>query len=233
MALDDKGFGRPARTSPPRTRRARPGCSRARRCCSSIAARHLRRGGRPVGQHQAGRPRVGEGISIQLVHRVPRPDRAGARTTADRPARFRRGSPKAFDVRRCDHPVAHAVASACASHHGLTLLLATAALCSGSLAGPRTRSRSRSTTPPSPGRSSRDRDPPQPLLRGDHRARARGEVPTEHLTHLTFEPHLGLTPWWEIGLYLRRCSVPTGTGTRAGSPHRSAGQKTSAPGGSR
>jgi hypothetical protein len=30
-----------------------------------------------------------------------------------------------------------------------------------------------------------------------------GEVPTEHLTHFTLEPHLGLTDWWEVGIYLQ------------------------------
>ena len=37
-----------------------------------------------------------------------------------------------------------------------------------------------------------------------------GEVPTEHLTHLTFEPHLGLTRWWEMGLYLQTVLRPDG-----------------------
>ncbi|HUM12173.1 MAG TPA: hypothetical protein VLT82_14605 [Myxococcaceae bacterium] len=37
-----------------------------------------------------------------------------------------------------------------------------------------------------------------------------GEVPTEHLTHLTFEPHLGLTSWWELGLYLQTVLRPDG-----------------------
>ena len=37
-----------------------------------------------------------------------------------------------------------------------------------------------------------------------------GEVPTEHLTHLTFEPHLGLTPWWELGCYLQTVLRPDG-----------------------
>ena len=37
-----------------------------------------------------------------------------------------------------------------------------------------------------------------------------GEVPTEHLTHLTFEPHLGITPWWELGCYLQTVLRPDG-----------------------
>jgi hypothetical protein len=92
---------------------------------------------------------------------------------------------------------------------GLTLLLAIAALCLGSLAraqdpfeiqvydatvaGPlepgieiHLNHFFEGTTEPGPG----------------------GEVPTEHLTHLTFEPHLGLTPWWEIGLYLQTVLRP-------------------------
>ena len=37
-----------------------------------------------------------------------------------------------------------------------------------------------------------------------------GEVPTDHLTHLTFEPHLGLTAWWELGCYLQTVLRPDG-----------------------
>ena len=59
-------------------------------------------------------------------------------------------------------------------------------------------------------------------------------MPTEHLTHLTFEPHLGLTPWWEIGLLPpdgapSRLALGLGVGSSCGPS--SAGQKTSAPGG--
>lgn len=39
---------------------------------------------------------------------------------------------------------------------------------------------------------------------------ASGEVPTEHLTHLTFEPHLGVTRWWELGCYLQTVLRPDG-----------------------
>ena len=35
-----------------------------------------------------------------------------------------------------------------------------------------------------------------------------GEVPTEHLTHLTFEPHLGITTWWDLGMYLQTVLRP-------------------------
>ena len=37
-----------------------------------------------------------------------------------------------------------------------------------------------------------------------------GEVPTDHLTHLTFEPHLGITAWWELGCYLQAVLRPDG-----------------------
>ena len=37
-----------------------------------------------------------------------------------------------------------------------------------------------------------------------------GEVPTDHLTHLTFEPHLGITRWWELGMYLQTVLRPDG-----------------------
>jgi len=37
-----------------------------------------------------------------------------------------------------------------------------------------------------------------------------GEVPTDGLTHLTFEPHLGITRWWELGFYLQTAIRPDG-----------------------
>jgi hypothetical protein len=48
------------------------------------------------------------------------------------------------------------------------------------------------------------------FFQGTTEASPEGEVPTEHLTHLTFEPHLGLTSWWEIGLYLQTVLRPDG-----------------------
>ena len=48
------------------------------------------------------------------------------------------------------------------------------------------------------------------FLEGTTTPSAAGEVPTEHLTHLTFEPHLGLTRWWEIGMYLQTVLRPDG-----------------------
>ena len=37
-----------------------------------------------------------------------------------------------------------------------------------------------------------------------------GEVPTEHLTHLTFVGGLGVTRWWELGCYLQTVLRPDG-----------------------
>ena len=37
-----------------------------------------------------------------------------------------------------------------------------------------------------------------------------GEVPTDSLTHITFEPHLGITEWWELGFYLQTVIRPGG-----------------------
>ena len=37
-----------------------------------------------------------------------------------------------------------------------------------------------------------------------------GEVPTNHLTHITFEPHIGVTDWWELGMYLQFALRPDG-----------------------
>ena len=48
-----------------------------------------------------------------------------------------------------------------------------------------------------------------------------GEVPTEHLTHLTFEPHLGLTRWWEMGIYLQTVLRPDGSWDSGGIKLRS------------
>ena len=48
------------------------------------------------------------------------------------------------------------------------------------------------------------------FLQGTTTPSEAGEVPTEHLTHLTFEPHLGLTHWWEVGMYLQTVLRPDG-----------------------
>jgi hypothetical protein len=42
-----------------------------------------------------------------------------------------------------------------------------------------------------------------------------GQVPPDHLAHLTFEPSYGLTPWWELGGYLQTAYSGDG-GTRFG-----------------
>jgi len=41
------------------------------------------------------------------------------------------------------------------------------------------------------------------------------------LTHLTFEPHLGLTDWWEVGVYLQFVLEPTGVWNTGGVKLRS------------
>lgn len=48
------------------------------------------------------------------------------------------------------------------------------------------------------------------FLEGTTEPGPQGEVPTRHLTHLTFEPHLGLTRWWELGIYLQTVLRPDG-----------------------
>ncbi len=136
---------------------------------------------------------VGEGsISIQLVHRVLAGlSSAGCATAAAPLAWVPRPILRLLAVDSCQSPADTASAS-----------LARAP-CSGATARPRTRSRSRSTTRPPRGPASLDwrststtssRAPPR-------RAGRRG--PTDGLTHLTFEPHLGITGWWELGVYLQ------------------------------
>src|SRR6516164_3019420 len=36
------------------------------------------------------------------------------------------------------------------------------------------------------------------------------ELPTHHVTHLTLEPSIGVTPWWELGAYLQSAVRPDG-----------------------
>ena len=43
----------------------------------------------------------------------------------------------------------------------------------------------------------------------------------DDLTHLTFEPHLGLTSWWEVGVYLQFVLEPTGVWNTGGFKLRS------------
>lgn len=38
-----------------------------------------------------------------------------------------------------------------------------------------------------------------------------GELPTHHVTHLTLEPHLGVTEWLELGAYVATAVRPDGT----------------------
>lgn len=42
------------------------------------------------------------------------------------------------------------------------------------------------------------------------------ELPANHQTHLTLEPSLGITRWWEIGMYLQSTILPDGTLDYAG-----------------
>jgi hypothetical protein len=37
------------------------------------------------------------------------------------------------------------------------------------------------------------------------------ELPANHQTHLTLEPSLGITRWWEVGMYLQTTVLPDGT----------------------
>ena len=48
------------------------------------------------------------------------------------------------------------------------------------------------------------------FLEGTTTPSPEGEVPTNHLTHITFEPHIGVTDWWELGLYLQFALRPDG-----------------------
>jgi len=43
-----------------------------------------------------------------------------------------------------------------------------------------------------------------------------GRPPTHHVTHLTLEPHLGLTPWAEVGFYVQSAVRPDGQFDYAG-----------------
>ena len=47
------------------------------------------------------------------------------------------------------------------------------------------------------------------------------ELPSDHQTHLTLEPSLGITHWWEIGMYLQSTILPDGTLDYAGFKLRS------------
>ena len=43
-----------------------------------------------------------------------------------------------------------------------------------------------------------------------------GELPTDHVTHLTLEPHVGLAPWCEAGSYFQTALRPDGSFDFAG-----------------
>lgn len=45
---------------------------------------------------------------------------------------------------------------------------------------------------------------------------AEAELPTHHVTHVTFEPHLGLASWCELGAYIQAAMRPDGSVEYAG-----------------
>ncbi len=47
------------------------------------------------------------------------------------------------------------------------------------------------------------------------------ELPSNHQTHLTLEPSLGITRWWEVGMYLQTTVLPDGTYAYSGLKLRS------------
>ncbi len=47
------------------------------------------------------------------------------------------------------------------------------------------------------------------------------ELPANHQTHLTLEPSLGITRWWEVGMYIQTAVLPDGTSAYAGIKLRS------------
>lgn len=51
---------------------------------------------------------------------------------------------------------------------------------------------------------------------GSHSVAADGELPTHHVTHLTLEPHLGLSRWCELGAYIQTAMREDGTLDYAG-----------------
>ena len=47
------------------------------------------------------------------------------------------------------------------------------------------------------------------------------ELPSNHQTHLTLEPSLGITRWWEVGMYVQTTVLPDGTFAYSGVKLRS------------
>jgi hypothetical protein len=47
------------------------------------------------------------------------------------------------------------------------------------------------------------------------------ELPAHHQTHLTLEPSLGITRWWEVGMYLQTTVLPDGSFAYSGTKLRS------------
>jgi hypothetical protein len=194
-ALDDKGFVKTGRDLAPRTWRARAGRSRGRRCCSDLAARNFAVGERRIGQHQAGRLRGGRGsISIQLVTGCSPPGPVGGAPLAAAPLAWVPARPT-LRGRSCQSRAA-------------TPLVSSRSLASGTA-------------------SAQDAFEIQVYDSETARAGEPGlEIHLNHffddgLTHLTFEPHLGLTGWWEVGVYLQFVLEPTGVWNTGGFKLRS------------
>jgi hypothetical protein len=54
------------------------------------------------------------------------------------------------------------------------------------------------------------------VMVGTHGLSGDGELPTDRVTHVTFEPHVGLARWCELGGYLQLAVRPDGQGDYAG-----------------
>jgi hypothetical protein len=54
------------------------------------------------------------------------------------------------------------------------------------------------------------------VISGTHTPPSDGELPTHGQTHLTLEPHVGVTPWSELGAYIQFAFDPQGDGHWAG-----------------
>jgi hypothetical protein len=62
------------------------------------------------------------------------------------------------------------------------------------------------------------------FVHGSEQPSTSGELPTRHVTHLTLEPHLGLTEWLEVGGYLQSALRPDGSYDYAGTKLRIKGR---------
>jgi hypothetical protein len=62
------------------------------------------------------------------------------------------------------------------------------------------------------------------FVHGSQQTSPRGELPTNHVAHLTLEPHLGITNFFEVGAYLQSALRPDGTYDYAGTKLRAKGR---------